>query len=88
MEINNFEFVSGLRFVVMNCLDLFNYSITAVGKQYLYANFLIHPWRIIHSTMGRVELEAEVARNWGRTKGAKSGGKSEHSGVFSNPAVR
>lgn len=66
MEINNFEFVSSLRFVVMNCLDLFNYSITAVGKQYFYANFLIHPWRIIHSTMGRVDL----------------GAKRQHGGVF------
>ena len=63
MEINNFEIVSGLRFAVMNCLDLFNYSITAVEKQYFYAIFLIHPWRIIHSTMGRVDLGAEVARN-------------------------
>lgn len=39
MEINNFEIVSGLRFAVMNCLDLFNYSITAVRKQYFYAIF-------------------------------------------------
>ena len=83
MEINNFEIVSGLRFAVMNCLDLFNYSITAVEKQYFYAIFLIHPWRIIHSTMGRVDLgggsRAEL--------GAKSGEKGNTAEFFSNSAV-